>query len=351
MVLRGYDRIEVDEYIEKLLEENAALRRELDERAPPAPAAARRRAPRRAGALAAALRRRHAGRGQLRLPCREAAAPGRARGRGDAHARDARRRGRGGHGAAPGRGAAARRRAGGRRDPRAGVAGGRSALKKQATQEAARVSHLHRTTKDELRRLAGLLNAELDATRPRAAPPTAEAGDDRGHGELPEHREPGDSGIEPLTFPSRSAVLWPALVAAAAAAAHIAVATRVDQFVATVGEARFAAAAFAARGADFGAVTAARGRQLRRPAAGRRRDAAADRQASRWSTAPATPRSPSGSSPSCCSGPSCALLGAGPVPVGGGGRPARGGAADRHAARGDHRGRPRHGVAGRSRRR
>ena len=36
MVLRGYDRIEVDEYIEKLLEENAELRRELDERRPPA---------------------------------------------------------------------------------------------------------------------------------------------------------------------------------------------------------------------------------------------------------------------------------------------------------------------------
>src|SRR5689334_20612630 len=30
MVLRGYDRIEVDEYIEKLLEENAALRREVE---------------------------------------------------------------------------------------------------------------------------------------------------------------------------------------------------------------------------------------------------------------------------------------------------------------------------------
>ena len=33
MVLRGYDRIEVDEYIAALLEENAALRRELESRA------------------------------------------------------------------------------------------------------------------------------------------------------------------------------------------------------------------------------------------------------------------------------------------------------------------------------
>jgi len=33
MVLRGYDRIEVDEYIAGLLEENGALRRELEARA------------------------------------------------------------------------------------------------------------------------------------------------------------------------------------------------------------------------------------------------------------------------------------------------------------------------------
>jgi hypothetical protein len=49
-------------------------------------------------------------------------------------------------------------------------------------------------------------------------------------------------------------VLWPALVAAAAGAAHVAMALRVDRFVATAGEARLAAAAFAARGADLGAV-------------------------------------------------------------------------------------------------
>ena len=44
-------------------------------------------------------------------------------------------------------------------------------------------------------------------------------------------------------------------MAAATAAAHVAVAKNADQFVATEGEARLAAATFAARGADFGAVT------------------------------------------------------------------------------------------------
>jgi len=45
------------------------------------------------------------------------------------------------------------------------------------------------------------------------------------------------------------------LVAAAAAAAHLAVAVRGDRFVATVGEARLAAATFAARGAELGDIT------------------------------------------------------------------------------------------------
>ena len=49
--------------------------------------------------------------------------------------------------------------------------------------------------------------------------------------------------------------MWPALVAAAAAAAHLAVAVRGDRFVATVGEARLAAASFAARGAELGDIT------------------------------------------------------------------------------------------------
>jgi hypothetical protein len=49
-------------------------------------------------------------------------------------------------------------------------------------------------------------------------------------------------------------MLWPALVIAASAAAHVAVALRADRFVATVGEARLAAAAFAARGAEIGDI-------------------------------------------------------------------------------------------------
>jgi hypothetical protein len=53
----------------------------------------------------------------------------------------------------------------------------------------------------------------------------------------------------------RTTHLWPALVGAAAAAVHLAVALRGDRFVATVGEARMAAAAFAARGAELGDIT------------------------------------------------------------------------------------------------
>ena len=43
------------------------------------------------------------------------------------------------------------------------------------TVEASRVSHLHRTTKDELRRLAGLLNEELARPDPEAATPVPAA--------------------------------------------------------------------------------------------------------------------------------------------------------------------------------
>ena len=58
----------------------------------------------------------------------------------------------------------------------------------------------------------------------------------------------------PSDSPSRSPLLWPALVAAAAAAAHLAVALRGDRFVATAGEARLAAATFAARGTELGDI-------------------------------------------------------------------------------------------------
>ena len=44
-------------------------------------------------------------------------------------------------------------------------------LKKQATQDAARVGYLHRSTRDELRRLATLLNAELERPEPADVPP------------------------------------------------------------------------------------------------------------------------------------------------------------------------------------
>src|SRR4249920_1712814 len=52
----------------------------------------------------------------------------------------------------------------------------------------------------------------------------------------------------------RSPLLWPALVAAASAAVHLAVAVRGDRFVATAGEARLAAATFAARGTELGDI-------------------------------------------------------------------------------------------------
>jgi hypothetical protein len=48
--------------------------------------------------------------------------------------------------------------------------------------------------------------------------------------------------------------VWPALVTAAAGAAHLAVALRTDRFVATVGEARLAAAIFGERGAQVGDI-------------------------------------------------------------------------------------------------
>ena len=84
----------------------------------------------------------------------------------------------------------------------------------------------------------------------------------------------------PLTATPRSPLLWPVLVAAAAAAAHLAVAVRGDRFVATVGEARLAAATFAARGAELGDITLPCGGPVRRAAVRRRGDAPAHRQLS-----------------------------------------------------------------------
>lgn len=165
MVLRGYDRIEVDEYIEQLLEENAALRHELDsgpstQVMPEIPAP--REEPRPAGldySVETPAEDSFGFRAEklLRLAEREAAEM-RTRATRDAETVEA----------------TARRRAeehlrAAERDAdevRAQASTEAVRLKKQASQEAARVGHLHRTTKDELRRLAGLLNAELDRPDP-----------------------------------------------------------------------------------------------------------------------------------------------------------------------------------------
>jgi cell division septum initiation protein DivIVA len=184
MVLRGYDRIEVDAYIEKLLEENSTLRRELDSGA--ARAAAERPAERAAaqeqppqqydidtpaedsfGFRAEKL---------LRLAEREAAEM-RTRATRDAETVEATARQRAEEQLRSAEQEADQMRA------QASQEAGR--LKKQATQDAARVNYLHRSTKDELRRLASLLNAELDRPDPAdAPPPVAEAGDDQGTARL-----------------------------------------------------------------------------------------------------------------------------------------------------------------------
>jgi DivIVA domain-containing protein len=165
MVLRGYDRIEVDEYIEKLLEENAALRREVESGgAPSAPVErlAEREEPSPLhydvdtpaedsfGFRAEKL---------LRLAEREAAEM-RTRATRDAESVEATSR----------RRAEEQLREAEREADEIRTKAGQEAvrLKKQASQEAARVGHLHRTTKEELRRLAGLLNAELERPDPDA---------------------------------------------------------------------------------------------------------------------------------------------------------------------------------------
>lgn len=171
MVLRGYDRIEVDEYIEKLLTENAALRRELE--SSPAPQAAP--TPRPAAAQQAPASSSYydvdtpaedsfgfRAEKLLRLAEREAAEM-RTRATRDAEAAEssARRR-------AEEQLRAAEREAD---EIRARATQEAAQLQKQAGQEAARVTYLHRNTKEELRRLAGLLNAELARPDPEAAQP------------------------------------------------------------------------------------------------------------------------------------------------------------------------------------
>ena len=180
MVLRGYDRIEVDEYIEKLLEENAELRRELENvgpqpvSAPPVeterpgvreePPTAHYEAPVHAYDIDTPAEDSFGFRAEklLRLAEREAAEM-RTRASRDAEGVEATARRR-----AEEQLRAAEREADQIRDQAAQNA---TRLKKQATQEAARVSHLHRSTKEELRRLAGLLNAELERPDPEAVGP------------------------------------------------------------------------------------------------------------------------------------------------------------------------------------
>jgi len=200
MVLRGYDRIEVDEYIEKLLEENAALRRELDEMADrpavaerpavrdeptmpaappvqPPPAQAAPPVPQPAAAhydIDTPAEDSFGFRAEklLRLAEREAAEM-RMRATRDAESVEATARRR-----VEEQLRSAEREADQIRAEAAQQAG---RVKKQATQEAARLGHLHRTTKEELRRLAGLLNAELERPDPEASIPNA------GDGPTPEN--------------------------------------------------------------------------------------------------------------------------------------------------------------------
>lgn len=157
MVLRGYDRIEVDEYIAALLEENGALRRELEaqasrpEQAAPPPtqlydvetpaedsfgfraekllrlaeresAEMRTRATREAEGVEAAARRRSEE--QLREAEKEA------------------------------------------EEIRSKASQEADSVKKQAAQEVSRLGALHRSTKGEIRRLAHILNTELDRPDP-----------------------------------------------------------------------------------------------------------------------------------------------------------------------------------------
>jgi cell division septum initiation protein DivIVA len=162
MVLRGYDRIEVDEYIAALMEENGALRRELEARgssraeARPEPAAqpatqfydVETPAEDSFGFRAEKL---------LRLAERESAEM-RTRATRDAEAVEAAARRR-----SEEQLRAAEKEADGIRSTASQEV---HALKKQAAQEVSRLGALHRSTKGEVRRLAHLLNAELERPDP-----------------------------------------------------------------------------------------------------------------------------------------------------------------------------------------
>ena len=162
MVLRGYDRIEVDEYIAAVLEENAALRRELDARAAarperrPEPAAGAAPAPYDVDTPAEDSFGFRAEK-LLRLAERESAEM-RTRATRDAEAAEAAAR----------RRSEEQLRAAEKEAERIRSAAAQEALKvkKQITQEMSRLGNLHRSTKGEIRRLAQLLNAELQRPDP-----------------------------------------------------------------------------------------------------------------------------------------------------------------------------------------
>jgi vacuolar-type H+-ATPase subunit H len=191
MVLRGYDRIEVDEYIEKLLTENAALRRELETSAAQPAAPSPRPAPAQQGSAQQGSASSYydvdtpaedsfgfRAEKLLRLAEREAAEM-RTRATRDAEAAEAAARRR-----AEEQLRAAEREAA---EIRTRATQEAAQVQKQAGQEAARVTYLHRSTKDELRRLAGLLNAELARPDPDAAdaPGTADKAAEPRSGDAP----------------------------------------------------------------------------------------------------------------------------------------------------------------------
>ena len=182
MVLRGYDRIEVDEYIDKLLAQNEALRRELESAPQRGAEVDRPDAPTEASSYYAVDTPAEDSFGfraekLLRLAEREAAEM-RTRATRDAETVEATARRR-----ADEQLRTAEREADEIRKQATQEA---AQLKKQAGQDAARVSYLHRSTRDELRRRAGLLNAELARPEPEAvAAPT----------------EPGSAGEAPRPTP------------------------------------------------------------------------------------------------------------------------------------------------------
>jgi len=167
MVLRGYDRIEVDEYIAAILEENAALRREIEARAARPPE--QRRAEPQPAATAAPSAQSYGvdtpaedsfgfrAEKLLRLAERESAEM-RTRATRDAEAVEAAAR----------RRSEEQLRAAEKEAEQIRSSASQDALKtkKQAAQEVSRLSSLHRSTKGEIRRLSQLLNAELERPDP-----------------------------------------------------------------------------------------------------------------------------------------------------------------------------------------